>query len=119
MARSSLAQEYSFTSNWTRPYSLNTTLYAEPSHPGDGRSQVHHAASLQAVANVARALKPGSGRVLVRDYAEGDLAQLRLDGPTRRQRISENFFARSDGTQAYYFTQVLLQTIHLALCHSW
>ena len=55
---------------------------------------------------------------MVRDYAQGDLAQLRLDGPTRHQRISENFFARSDGTQAYYFTQVLLQIGHLAVCHS-
>ena len=84
----------------------------------DGRLQVHNAASLQAVANVARTLKPGLGRVLVRDYAEGDLAQLRLDGPTRHQRISKNFFARSDGTQAYYFTQVLLQIGHLAVCIS-
>lgn len=77
------------------------------------------AASLQAVANVARALKPGSGRVLVRDYADGDLAQLRLAGPTRHQRISENFFARSDGTQAYFFTQVLLQSGHCCLHLSW
>lgn len=84
----------------------------------EGKLQVQNAASLQAVANIARVLKPGSGRVLVRDYAEGDLAQLRLDGPTRHQRISENFFARSDGTQAYYFTQVLLQIGHPALCHS-
>ena len=70
--------------------------------------QVHTGASLQAVTNVASVLKPGSGRVLVRDYAEGDLAQLRLAGPTRHQHISYNFYARSDGTQAYYFTQVLL-----------
>ena len=62
---------------------------------------------MQAVANVARVLKPGTGRVLVRDYAEGDLAQLRLAGPTRNQRLSHNFYVRSDGTQAYYFTQVL------------
>lgn len=63
-------------------------------------------ASLQAVANVASVLNPGKGRVLVRDYAEGDLAQLRLAGPTRKQRLSHNFYVRSDGTQAYYFTQV-------------
>lgn len=66
------------------------------------------------MANVAAVLKPGRGRVLVRDYAEGDLAQLRLAGPTRNQRISENFYVRSDGTQAYYFSQVLLPTGHLA-----
>lgn len=77
-------------------------------HILNGKLQVLDAASLQAIVNVATALKPGSGRVLVRDYAEGDLAQLRLAGPTRHQRISDNFFARSDGTQAYYFTQVLM-----------
>ena len=32
----------------------------------------------QALRNVASVLKPGSGRVLFRDYAEGDLAQTRL-----------------------------------------
>ena len=52
------------------------------------------------MANVARVLKVGRGRVLVRDYAEGDLAQLRLSGPTRKQRLSHNFYVRSDGTQA-------------------
>ena len=62
--------------------------------------------SLQAVANVARALKPGAGQVLVRDYAEGDLAQLRLGGPNRNQCLSHNFYVRKDGTQAYYFSQV-------------
>lgn len=30
-----------------------------------------------ALANVARVLKPGSGRLLFRDYAQGDLAQER------------------------------------------
>lgn len=61
---------------------------------------------MQAIANVAAVLKPGSGQVLVRDYAEGDLAQLRLAGPSRSQRLSENFYVRSDGTRAYYFTKV-------------
>ena len=62
--------------------------------------------SVQAVANVARVLKAGTGRVLVRDYAEGDLAQLRLSESTRTQRLSHNFYVRSDGTQAYYFSKV-------------
>ncbi len=73
-------------------------------------------ASLQAVANVARVLKPGMGRVLVRDYAEGDLAQLRLSGPTRKQRLSHNFYVRSDGTQAYYFSKVSLPAAWCFLC---
>ncbi len=73
-------------------------------------------ASLQAVANVARVLKAGRGRVLVRDYAEGDLAQLRLSGPTRNQRLSHNFYVRSDGTQAYYFSKVSFPAAHCLLC---
>lgn len=66
-----------------------------------------------AVANVARVLKAGRGRVLVRDYAEGDLAQLRLSGPTRNQRLSHNFYVRSDGTQAYYFSKESLMKLFL------
>lgn len=68
---------------------------------------------MQAVANVARILKPGQGRVVVRDYAEGDLAQQRLSGPKRKQRLAHNFYVRSDGTQAYYFSKVLM------LCCIW
>ena len=72
---------------------------------------------MQAVANVAAVLQPGTGCVLVRDYAEGDLAQLRLAGPSRSQRLSENFYVRSDGTRAYYFTKVcLLYLVILQLC---
>ena len=62
------------------------------------------------MATVAQVLKPGKGRVLVRDYAEGDLAQLRLSGPTRSQRLAHNFYVRSDGTQAYYFSKVCTRT---------
>ncbi|XP_024395799.1 uncharacterized protein [Physcomitrium patens] len=52
--------------------------------------------------NIKRVLKPG-GYVLFRDYAVGDLAQKRLT--EKVQKISENFFARSDGTRAYYFSE--------------
>ena len=61
---------------------------------------------MQAIARVAATLKPGTARVLVRDYAEGDLAQQRFQRSARMQRISHNFYARSDGTCAYFFSQV-------------
>ena len=61
---------------------------------------------VQAIACVAATLKPGTARVLVRDYAEGDLAQQRFQRSGRMQRISHNFYARSDGTCAYFFSQV-------------
>lgn len=56
--------------------------------------------------NIGRTLKVGVGRVLVRDYAEGDLAQARLSKPTRQQQLGDNFFVRGDGTRAFYFSEV-------------
>jgi hypothetical protein len=49
----------------------------------------------------SKALKPG-GYFLIRDYAKGDLAELRFD--TGRKKISDSFFVRKDGTRAYYST---------------
>ncbi|EIE22455.1 S-adenosyl-L-methionine-dependent methyltransferase [Coccomyxa subellipsoidea C-169] len=57
----------------------------------------------QVLQNIGRTLKVGSGRVLVRDYAEGDLAQARL--ATKQQQLGDNFFARGDGTRAFYFSE--------------
>jgi methyltransferase-like protein 6 len=61
---------------------------------------------VQAIRNVARTLRPGSGQVLFRDYAVGDLAQDRLAQEGRAQRIGDNFYARWDGTRAFYFSEV-------------
>jgi len=63
--------------------------------------------ALQVLRNVASVLKQGMGRVLFRDYAEGDMAQTRLQDSTSGARhIRGNFFARGDGTCCYYFAQV-------------
>ena len=59
----------------------------------------------QAVRNVAAVLRPGQGRVYVRDYARGDLAQHRLSSTPRPQQLAEDFYLRMDGTRAYYFTE--------------
>jgi methyltransferase-like protein 6 len=64
-----------------------------------------------ALANVAATLRPGAGRVLFRDYAAGDLAQARLAAAGRRQRIGEAFYARGDGTRAFYFTRAGAQAL--------
>jgi methyltransferase-like protein 6 len=50
------------------------------------------------------------GRVLVRDYASGDLAQERFAAKDR-QRLAENFYVRGDGTRAYYFTASSIRTL--------
>ena len=62
----------------------------------------HH---MQAVRNLARTCKPGSGKVLVRDYAEGDLAEARLAGAAKQKKLSDKFYVRGDGTRAYYFSE--------------
>jgi hypothetical protein len=62
-----------------------------------------------AITHLSQILKPGTGKVVLRDYAAGDMAGERLGrseprGSGRRARvISPNFFLRGDGTQALYF----------------
>ncbi|CAN0882060.1 tRNA N(3)-methylcytidine methyltransferase METTL6 [Linum grandiflorum] len=58
--------------------------------------------------NIRKVLKP-NGRVLLRDYATGDLAQERFS--SKNQKISENFYVRGDGTRAYYFSNDFLKSL--------
>ncbi|KAJ1726572.1 hypothetical protein LPJ61_005094 [Coemansia biformis] len=53
-----------------------------------------------AVANIAEILKPG-GRVLIRDYGQYDLAQLRFKPG---HKLEDNLYVRQDGTLSYYFS---------------
>lgn len=53
------------------------------------------------IENVYRLLRPG-GLILFRDYAIYDKAMLRFSG---RSKICDQFFARQDGTRAFFFTK--------------
>jgi methyltransferase-like protein 6 len=59
-------------------------------------------AQARAVAHCAAVLAQPHGVVCVRDYAAGDLAELRLDA--KAQKLGDSFYVRSDGTRAFYFT---------------
>lgn len=61
---------------------------------------------LQAVRNMAQALRKGTGKVLFRDYAENDLAHGRLGDVGKQQKLGENFYVRGDGTRCFYFSEV-------------
>ena len=52
------------------------------------------------LANIRSVMSPTT-RLLFRDYGLHDHAQLRFTAPNR---LGENFYVRSDGTRAYYFS---------------
>ncbi|KAL4436878.1 hypothetical protein ABPG75_004017 [Micractinium tetrahymenae] len=64
----------------------------------------------RALRAVAATLRPG-GQLLFRDYAAGDLAQGRLAGQGRQQRLADGCYVRWDGTLAYYFSQAGLRCL--------
>ncbi|MBA0725937.1 hypothetical protein Golax_001796 [Gossypium laxum] len=49
------------------------------------------------------------GYVLLRDYAIGDFAQVKLEN--KNQMISEGFYVRGDGTCSFYFSEDFLSTL--------
>lgn len=71
-------------------------------------------------------LKKG-GVLLFRDYAEGDMAQVRFESEGV-SKIADNFHVRGDGTRAYYFSTgitlpephstPLMACVHKNLLHS-
>jgi SAM-dependent methyltransferase len=61
----------------------------------------------RAVAKAAHSLKKG-GKVVFRDYATGDLAQMRF---RRSARLARNLYARSDGTLSFFFSEPGLEML--------
>lgn len=64
----------------------------------------------QVVRNVSALMKIG-GRVLFRDYAIGDLAQIRFEESGRQKKLGDNFYLRGDGTRCFYFTEQFLSSL--------
>ena len=62
----------------------------------------------QSIENICKTLKPGA-QVLVRDYAAGDLAEVRLEKKKSHRKLDENYYIRGDGTFVHYFTEESLK----------
>lgn len=69
---------------------------------------------LQSIENIKRTLKPGKGVLLFRDYAYGDLAQFRFEKSASARKIADQFYARGDGTRAYFYTEDDVRTLFSA-----
>ncbi|KAI8104437.1 hypothetical protein M9434_002992 [Picochlorum sp. BPE23] len=78
-------------------------------------SAIKPAGMVAAVGNVNRVLKHG-GIVCFRDYCSGDLAQMRMGQAGKQQMIENNFYARGDGTLAYYFEESMLEKVFQQAC---
>lgn len=64
----------------------------------------------QAVVGFKAVLRPGRGVVVVRDYAVGDVAELRLAAKGRQKKLAAHFYLRGDGTRCLYFSEVRVPT---------
>ena len=65
--------------------------------------------------NVSSVMRPGgAGRVLLRDYADGDLSQRRLCDKGDGRKLGDNYYVRGDGTRAFYFEKRFVKDLFAA-----
>lgn len=57
-----------------------------------------------------KALKTG-GTLIIRDYAQGDHAQIRFQQASNPNQVDEHVFVRHDGTLSHFFTLPMLNEL--------
>jgi len=65
-----------------------------------------------ALTNARNALKPGSGVLIMRDYAVNDMAMLRFGPGTK---IQDRHYVRQDGTMTYFFNKEEIESLTSSL----
>jgi SAM-dependent methyltransferase len=68
-------------------------------------------AAMQGVVASANSVLKVGGKVLVRDYATNDAAQLRFEQTPGSRLLEEGLFCRGDGTQAFFFRLEVLRNL--------
>jgi methyltransferase-like protein 6 len=71
-------------------------------------SAIHPDKMHAALRHTAESLDPEVGRLYFRDYALYDSAQLRF---AKGHKLGDSFYVRQDGTQAYYFSLDVMQSL--------